>query len=486
VVAVVVAIVLVDQEGEKGNSMYSDFPVHKILAELSVDNLLPAILFRSSRRQCDEDIDHLGRSSTAKLNAEQREKLVNGVETAMGKYNMDPTVIRNHPQYDTLTRCGVGAHHAGQLLLWRLILEELMSRGLLKMMIATGTVAAGVDFPARTVVITAHSKRGNDGFRTLTASEFQQMSGRAGRRGRDTVGICVMAPSIYCDARVLLDVSKSPPEPLRSSYFAAPATVLNLLRYRNVEELTYTVKKSLAAFLDRRTAERLRGEAHSEERALGETETPLSKTEGKKIRRKLREADEIEARQTIALEKTLQALRTLGHLDDKGLTEKGLWSANLCTSLVLELSEVISSHMLDDLTEIELVGVIGSLAGDPHRSYFNLKPNPVTKKTYQILAKHIAAVKAIYSNPVTQEIAVVPDAGLTAMSWMESTSWEEYSALLKLAGVADGDVSRVVTQTADHLNQICRLADTHPELARKASNARIMLLRPPLSEAIQT
>lgn len=465
--------------------MYSDFPVHKILAELSVDNLLPAILFRSSRRQCDEDIEHLGRSSIAKLQEDHRVKLMAGVDAAIAKYNMDPSVIRNHPQYDALTRSGVGAHHAGQLLLWRLMLEELMSKGLLKMMIATGTVAAGVDFPARTVVITAHSKRGNDGFRTLTASEFQQMSGRAGRRGRDTIGICVMAPSIYCDARVLLDVSKSPPEPLRSSYFAAPATVLNLLRYRNVEELTYTVKKSLAAFLDRRSAERLRGEAHSEERALAEAGETQSKTDAKKIRRKLREADEIEGRQMVALEKTLEALRTLGHLDEKGLTDKGKWSANLCTSLVLELAEIVDAHLLDDLIEIELVGVIGSLAGDPHRHYFNLKPNPVNKKTYQNLAKHVAAVKAIYTNPVTQEIAVVPDAGLTAMSWMESKTWEEYSGLLRLAGVADGDVSRVVTQTADHLNQLCRLSDTHPELARKASNARIALLRPPLSEAIQ-
>jgi replicative superfamily II helicase len=65
-----------------------------------------------------------------------------------------------------------------------LLIEKMMSGGLLNALFASSTVAAGVDFPARTVVISNADTRGNDGWRPLRASELQQMTGRAGRRGR--------------------------------------------------------------------------------------------------------------------------------------------------------------------------------------------------------------------------------------------------------------------------------------------------------------
>jgi superfamily II RNA helicase len=79
---------------------------------------------------------------------------------------------------------------------------------------------------------------------------------------------------------------------------------------------------------------------------------------------------------------------------------------------------------------------------------------------------------------------VLPDAALTVMTWMECESWTEFSSLLRLARVADGDISRLVTQTADHLNQIVRIRSTHPELAKAAAEARQRLLRPPLTDIV--
>src|SRR5690606_25756804 len=110
------------------------------------------------------------------------------IEEIAARYDLDVSLVHSHPQDASLLTSGVGAHHAGQLLMWRLILEELMAASLLRILVATGTVAAGVDFPARTVMITAHTRRGAEGYQKLTSSEFQQMSGRAGRRGKDTVG----------------------------------------------------------------------------------------------------------------------------------------------------------------------------------------------------------------------------------------------------------------------------------------------------------
>ncbi|MCX6115656.1 MAG: hypothetical protein NTV65_10660 [Proteobacteria bacterium] len=466
-----------------------DFPVTTILRELERDGLLPAILFRTARKQCDADIDNLHRNEHAIMPAEQQQKLEAEVQIIIKKYGFEQEFVTTYPQYKALIATGVGAHHAGQLLIWRLLLEELMSRSMLRMMVATGTVAAGVDFPARTAVITAHSKRGSEGFSVLSAAEFQQMAGRAGRRGKDKVGVCLITPSKFSDARVLLEVSKRPPEPLKSAYFAAPSTVLNLLKYRNVDDLEFTVERSLGAFINRRDAGRLREEAINEQMEIeGDLELkgePRKKAD-KRVRRKLREADEIEKKQETSLELSLDGLRKLGYVDGGSLTDKGYWAAELCTSLVLQLAECIEDKLFDQCALFELVGLIASIAGDQHRQYFKLKNNPIKPELFTKIGAIVQRIRDNYHGPGAVDVAVLPDAALTVITWMDSESWVEFSGLLRLSGVADGDVARLVSQTADHLNQITRLEKTHPILAQSAKVGRSRLLRPPFSESLIT
>ncbi len=461
-----------------------EFPIPRMLDELIDDNLLPALIFRTARKQCDADIERLARSRSALLSDDFQKILANEVESVASRYAIDLNVLTENPQYQALITTGCGAHHAGQLLAWRLLLEELMSRGLLRMMIATGTVAAGVDFPARTVVVSAHSRRGNEGFVILAASEFQQMSGRAGRRGKDAVGICLVAPGVYCDARVIHEIAQRPPEPLRSVYFAAPSSVLNLLKYRNVDDLRFTVERSFGSYLDRKTALRMRETAVAESEMLAQDDMSgeRRKKAQKRIRRLEREADEMQARQMSALEVSLEGLTKLGYIERGGLTEKGFWAANLCTTLVLELAEAIADGLFDDLRVEELVGLVAAIAGDPHRPYYSLQQNPIKKEHFKKMNGILQRVREGYKSPSGSEVAVVPDAALTVNLWMEAQSWNEFASLLRLAGVAEGDVARLITQTADHLNQITRLEDSHPLLAKAAAEGRKCLLRPPVSD----
>jgi len=469
--------------------VYNEFPVTRILSELQYDDLLPAILFRSARKQCDNDVKAIARSQNAQLTREHSQKLKAEVDRVIAKYGVDEQVIYDHPQFSALLKTGVGAHHAGQLLAWRLMLEELMTVGLLRIMVATGTVAAGVDFPARTVVVTAHSKRGAEGFRVLSPSEFQQMSGRAGRRGKDAVGICLIAPSQFCDARVIDEVAKSPPEPLKSSYFASPSTVLNLLKFRNVDDLKHTVSKSLASFHDRKSAEKVIQEAEELQNQLNKVgDSELEKDQShkkaeKKVRRLKREAEILINRQGTILEASLRGLSRLGHIERGALTEKGLWAAELYTSLVLELAEAIEAGLFYDMSMEELVAMVSSIAGDPHRVYFSLKQNPINPKYYEKMQQLVQKVAACYDAPNKQEVEVLPNAALTVLMWMNSESWKDYSALLRLAGVTEGDAARLITQAADHLNQIARLKETHPKIAETAYYAREQILKPPLVDA---
>lgn len=455
-----------------------DYPVKDILQELIKDNLLPAILFRTSRKQCEIDVIRIGRSKGHHLNKEQTTCIREAIEEIIDKYSMEREVVYKHPQFNTLITSGVGAHHAGQLLLWRLLLEELMGKGLLRLMVATGTVAAGVDFPARTVVITAHSRRDNEGYNILTPSEFQQMSGRAGRRGKDKVGFCLVAPSIFCDARIIADIIKKDVEPLRSKYYPSPPTVLNLMKYRTVDDLDYTVRRSLASFYDRKEAEALRRSAKELEN--GKDRSPKLE---KKIRRLYRKAREIEERQITQLQRVLRGLETLGHIEGGVLTKKGLWAANLHTNVVLELAEAIDRGIFDGVGLVEVVGLVASISGTSYKTYLTSRENPLPKELYTKMSEVVDVVAQAYERPPGVDIVdVMPSAANTVLLWMESKTWEEFSGLLRLSGVAEGDAARLVTQTADNLHQVSRLHETHKELALLAEEGRNAILRPPLVE----
>src|SRR4029078_2635384 len=104
-----------------------------------------------------------------------------------------------------------------------------MSAGLLDAIFATATVAAGVDFPARTVVLTGADARSASGWRQLTASEFEQMNRRAGRRGRDNVGFVIAAPGIHQDPERIAHLLKAPQDALVSQFRASYTTLPNRL-----------------------------------------------------------------------------------------------------------------------------------------------------------------------------------------------------------------------------------------------------------------
>lgn len=94
-----------------------------------------------------------------------------------------------------LVRHGIGVHHAGMLPKYRRLVEQLARAGLLKVICGTDTLGVGINVPIRTVVFSALSKYDGTRTRLLTAREFHQIAGRAGRAGYDTAGtVVVQAP----------------------------------------------------------------------------------------------------------------------------------------------------------------------------------------------------------------------------------------------------------------------------------------------------
>ncbi|GKS58204.1 hypothetical protein YTPLAS18_17310 [Nitrospira sp.] len=223
-----------------------------LLAALRQKHLTPAIVFLTSRRACDEAMQELA-YGPAPLPPARQDQIARVLDQVTNEF---PS-IAEHPLREVVLQTGVAAHHAGHLPSWKIAVEELMRHGCLDAVFATTTLAAGVDFPARTVVITQSSVRKTRDFTDLTVSEIQQLSGRAGRRGKDLVGFALITPSPYIDLEHLAKGLTGHPEPIDSQFVITYPMVLNLLKAHPFDHIQPILAKSFAQFQLNQRAERL-------------------------------------------------------------------------------------------------------------------------------------------------------------------------------------------------------------------------------------
>lgn len=180
-----------------------------VLQNLVRGELLPAIWFIFSRARCDEAVVAAAASSnsTVLVRPDERVRLSAALEALRTSC---PEAVRE--EYAGPLLAGVAAHHAGCLPAWKTMVEELFQEGLIKVVFATETLAAGINMPARAVVLSTTSKRDSDGPRSLTVNEFMQMAGRAGRRGYDTQGTIVLVQSPFEGAVSAAELALGEPE----------------------------------------------------------------------------------------------------------------------------------------------------------------------------------------------------------------------------------------------------------------------------------
>ncbi len=219
-----------------------EMPPPDLVAALGSYNLLPAIVFLPTRRRCDEAASEaaLSRRTAADDRRDARRDFMRSLVD-------EHPEIRNHRHWDTIVGSGIASHHAGHMPAWKLVIEKMMSAGLLDAIFATATVAAGVDFPARTVVVTVADRGSSTGWQSLTASELQQMTGRAGRRGKDRVGFIIAAPGPHQNPQRIAELLTAPPDDLESQFRATYTSMLNLLdAFGNFAQVRDIAERSFA------------------------------------------------------------------------------------------------------------------------------------------------------------------------------------------------------------------------------------------------
>jgi ATP-dependent RNA helicase HelY len=200
----------------------------EIVLALRQREMLPAIYFQFSRKDCEVWAQHAASAGVDFAGDEKLPAIEAIVDAHVGLIAKEDQQLSQVAQIVRLARRGIGFHHAGLLPILKQLVETLFTGGLMGAVYATDTLALGVNMPARTCVIGRLSKWDGRRRRPLIPNEFQQMSGRAGRRGMDPLGHVVMPYSPRISFSEMLQIATGPLHPVRSGFSVRYNTVLNL------------------------------------------------------------------------------------------------------------------------------------------------------------------------------------------------------------------------------------------------------------------
>jgi superfamily II RNA helicase len=419
-------------------------PFDKILGVLRKYHLLPAIFFLKSRADCDRALDACRGQQEIK---ESRHRQLGPIIDAC----LDHTPhLANHRQRWHLEHLAVGSHHSGQLPSWKLVLEKLMTRGLLDAVFATSTVAAGVNFPARTVAFLNSDRFNGRHFMPLTPTQLHQMTGRAGRRGMDKIGFALVIPDKYMDVRLVAKLLSSPPSDIDSQIRINFSMVLNLLLSHRPDQIRDLLQKSFAAFL-------------------------LSR-----YRRNVREGGSGEHLWQDFL-RHLDFLKATGFVSaEDELTADGSWASRLRVDQPLLIAEGFRKQIFPQHDGDLLAALIASFVNE-RETDDRIQKRQVADSLARAFSKLSKGLRPFAARMAKGGFEVRPlyfRPAVAIFAWVRGESWDE---AVGIAEMEEGDLAMLVVRTADNLRHIRHLKDVFPEAAATAAEAIDKIMREPVS-----
>lgn len=206
--------------------------LHRIVKLVMERNLNPVIVFSFSKKACEKFA--LALNSEDYTDDVEKDLISQVYVNAIDSLSEDDQQLPQVEALLPLLKRGIGIHHSGLLPILKEIVEILFAEGLIKALFATETFAIGINMPAKTVVFTNTRKWDGKDFRWVTSGEYIQMSGRAGRRGKDDRGIVIQMVDEKMEPDVCKDILYGIPDPLNSSYRISYNMLLNLMRVEDV------------------------------------------------------------------------------------------------------------------------------------------------------------------------------------------------------------------------------------------------------------
>lgn len=374
--------------------------------KLSNEEQLPAIFFVFSRKFSRELLGYLGKESKSLTNDTEKEQ----IKEILNKRKNEKYIGEDLNENALLN--GYAIHNAGIIPAQKELIEELFQKKLIKTVIATETLAAGINMPAKTVVISSPYKPSDSDeddeykMRTLTANEFKQMAGRAGRRGIDTQGYVYTMPTDRTSEMDFLELETTECNHLESQYNPDYSFLCGFYKYNaESEKLKNIFEKSFYAFNN--------NEEISKNNINKLIDNSMKKTQLLKERNFLTEIN--------------------GGYE---LTDKGLMASKVKGYNAIPLVEMISSGKMKDITPETLALIAGAVATD-----VNTEENEIDNSTdFSLLTgnpeKHTENIKERLEKSVCEKMKML---GKSINSFNNYTEMLNYARNLSKPD-ADADI----------------------------------------------
>lgn len=424
-------------------------PMGDVLKVLEKYHLLPAIFFLKSRLDCDKAIE-LCTEEIIRKDPERKKRLEKKIDEILEQSDH----LSKHKQLFHLKRLAVGSHHSGQLPAWKILVEKLMAEGLLDAMFATSTVAAGVNFPARTVVILNSDRYNGTEFLPLTSTEFQQMTGRAGRRGMDNIGFVVTIPGRFMNLRLIPRLINAPPSPVNSQIHINFSMVLNLLLSHSPDQIEKLLEKSFASY---------------------QMEC-MKKIPNNKM---FRMEDENYLWNDFS--RHLNFLIEENFVYENGtLTNDGEWTSQLRIDTPLLVAEGFRKGIFPEDDPALMAALISSFVNERESDDDKINKQFIPKKLLTRFLKTKKVLKPFAFRMISEGFDVKPlflQPASIIYAWANGWEWEK---ILAIGDLAEGDLARLILRTADNLRHIKNLKKIFPKASETAAEAITLIMKEPI------
>jgi ATP-dependent RNA helicase HelY len=219
-----------------------------VIDALNADALLPAIYFVFSRAGCEAAVDQCLKAGLRLTTPQEEATIRSVVEERTAAIPPEDLDVLGYWAWSQALARGVAAHHAGMLPVFKETVEDLFSRGLVKVVFATETLALGINMPARSVVLDKLVKWDGSSHVPVTPGEFTQLTGRAGRRGIDVEGHAVVVDHQALDPVALAGLASKRLYPLKSSFRPTYNMAVNLVAQVGRDRAREVLETSFAQF----------------------------------------------------------------------------------------------------------------------------------------------------------------------------------------------------------------------------------------------
>jgi ATP-dependent RNA helicase HelY len=200
----------------------------EIIDRLDAEGLLPAITFIFSRAGCDAAVQQCLAAGLRLTTPDEARIIEDTAARRTADLPDEDLIVLGYHDWVLALRRGIAAHHAGLLPVFKEVVEELFTAGLVKAVFATETLALGINMPARTVVLEKLDKWNGEAHTALTPGEYTQLTGRAGRRGIDVEGHAVVLWQPGLDPGAVAGLAGTRTYPLNSSFRPSYNMAVNL------------------------------------------------------------------------------------------------------------------------------------------------------------------------------------------------------------------------------------------------------------------